>query len=86
VVRNYAGKLGLSGFSTKYNEAPDCQPGQTGYPLGNFPAPGQTPSNPAQVLANLPGSRGVTNLFFDANGNRTTRDTRIPSHQPGYHR
>jgi ABC-type transporter Mla subunit MlaD len=82
VVRNYAGKLGVSGFSTKYNEAPDCQPGQTGYPLGNFPAPGQAPSNPGQVLANLPGSRGVTNLFFDAAGNRTTKDTRIPSHQP----
>jgi ABC-type transporter Mla subunit MlaD len=82
VVRNYAGKLGVSGFSPNYNEYPDCQPGQTGYPLGNFPAPGQDPANPAQILANLPGSRGVTDLFFDANGNRTIKDTRIPSHQP----
>jgi phospholipid/cholesterol/gamma-HCH transport system substrate-binding protein len=82
VVRNYAGKLGLSGFSPNYNEYPDCQPGQTGYVLGNFPAPGQPPWSPAQVLANLPGSRGVTDVFYDQNGNRSLKDTRIPSHQP----
>jgi hypothetical protein len=82
VVRNYAGKLGLSGYSPSYAESPDCQPGQTGYPLGNFPAPGQDPSNPGQVLDNLPGSRGVTDVFFDKNGNRVLKDTRIASHQP----
>jgi len=82
VVRNYASKLGLSGYSPNYNEYPDCQPGQTGYPLGNFPAPGQPLSSPAQVLDNLPGSRGVTDVFFDARVHRTTRDTRIPSDQP----
>jgi ABC-type transporter Mla subunit MlaD len=82
VVRNYAGKLGISGFSRHYAEAPDCQPGQTGYPVGNFPAPGQPPSNPAQVLANLPGSRGITDVFWNKNGKREIKDTRIPSHQP----
>jgi ABC-type transporter Mla subunit MlaD len=82
VVRNYAGKLGLSGFSTNYDEYPDCQPGQTGYPLGNFPAPGQAKWSPAQVLANLPGSRGVTDVYFNQDGSRITKDTRIPSHQP----
>jgi ABC-type transporter Mla subunit MlaD len=82
VVRDYAGNLGLSGFSKDYDEYPDCQPGQTGYPLGNFPAPGQPPWSPAQVLANLPGSRGVTNVFFKQDGTRVLKDTRIPSHQP----
>jgi ABC-type transporter Mla subunit MlaD len=82
VVRNYAGKLGVSGFSTDYNEYPDCQPGQTGYPLGFLPAPGQSPSNPAQVLSNLPGSRGVTDLFFGPGGVRTLKDTRIAANQP----
>jgi hypothetical protein len=82
VVRNYASKLGLSGYQRNYNEAPDCQSGQVGYPLGNFPAPGQSRDNPAQVLDNLPGSRGVTDVFFNKNGDRVLKDTRIPSHQP----
>jgi hypothetical protein len=82
VVRNYAGKLGLSGYSPKYNEYPDCQSGQTGYPLGDFSAPGQAKNNPAQALANLPGSRGVTDVYFNRDGTKTRKDTRIPSHQP----
>ncbi len=82
VVRRYAGKLGVSGFSRNYHEYPDCQPGQTGYPLGDFRAPGQPRSSPAQVLANLPGSRGVTDVFFNRNGHRVLKDTRIASHQP----
>ena len=82
VVRKYAGKLGLSGFSTSYHEYPDCQAGQTGYPLGDFRAPGQPPWSPAQVLDNLPGSRGVTDAYFKRNGTRKLKDTRIPSHQP----
>jgi ABC-type transporter Mla subunit MlaD len=82
VVRNYAGKLGYGGFSPDYNEAPDCQPGQTGYPLGFLPSPGQSPSTPAQTLANLPGSRGVTDLFYGPGGVRTLNDTRIAAHQP----
>ncbi len=82
MIRNYASRLGVSGFSPNYHEYPDCQPGQTGYPLGNFPAAGQAPSNPAQVLSNLPGSRGITNVFWNKNGQRVIKNTRIPSHQP----
>jgi ABC-type transporter Mla subunit MlaD len=82
VVRNYASKLGLSGYPRNYSEAPDCQSGQSGYPLGSFPAPGQSKSNPGNVLDNLPGSRGITDVFFNKNGDRKLKDTRIPSHQP----
>jgi ABC-type transporter Mla subunit MlaD len=83
VVRNYAGKLGLSGYSTKYNEYPDCQYGQTGYILGDFRAPGQPPSSPAQVLDNQPGSRGITNVYYKQNGDRKLKTTTIPDHLPG---
>jgi len=82
VVRNYAGKRGLSGYSPNYNEYPDCQYGQTGYILGDHRAPGQPAWSPAQVLDNQPGSRGVTNFYFKKNGDRIIKDTRIPSHQP----
>ena len=82
VVRNYAGKLGLSGYSPSYNEYPDCQAGQTGYPLGDFRAPGQPAWSPAQVLDNLPGSSGVTDVFFKKSGQRVLKNTRIPSHRP----
>ena len=34
------------------------------------------------MLANLPGSRGVTDVFFKQNGQRKLKDTRIRSHQP----
>jgi ABC-type transporter Mla subunit MlaD len=82
VVRNYASKLGLSGFGQNYNEYPDCQYGQTGYILGDHRAPGQAKWSPAQVLDNQPGSRGVTDFYFQKNGDRIIKDTRIPSHQP----
>jgi virulence factor Mce-like protein len=38
----------------------DCQPGQTGYLLGNLRVPGQPASNPAIGAANFPGSVGPT--------------------------
>jgi ABC-type transporter Mla subunit MlaD len=82
VVRKYAGKLGLSGFSPNYHEYPDCQPGQTGYPLGDLRAPGQPKWSPAQVLDNLPGSRGITDAYFTQNGTRIQKNTTIPSHLP----
>ena len=82
VIRNYASRLGLPGYQPNYNEAPDCQPGQTGYPLGSFPIPGQAADNPGSALSNIPGSRGVTDVFYDKNQNRVLKDTRIPSHQP----
>jgi hypothetical protein len=83
VVRHYASKLGLPGFSPNYNEYPDCEPGQTGYVLGDYRAPGQPKSSPAQLLTNLPGSRGITDVYFNQNGTRTLKNTTIPSHMPG---
>jgi ABC-type transporter Mla subunit MlaD len=61
---------------------PDCQSGQTGYVLGQYLLPGQDPSNPAFAIPNIPGAQGLTNVYFDQNGDRTTRDSRIASHQP----
>jgi ABC-type transporter Mla subunit MlaD len=60
----------------------DCQSGQTGYALGNFPVPGQSPDSPAVGLSNLPGSRGPTTLFYDVNGNRQLFDSRVSGRYP----
>jgi ABC-type transporter Mla subunit MlaD len=63
-------------------EFPDCQSGQTGYGLGNYPIPGQTPDSPAFVMSDIPGSRGPTMLFYDEDGHRQLIDTRIPGRFP----
>src|SRR5688500_4405769 len=60
----------------------DCQSGQTGYPLGSFPVPGQSPDSPVVATSNLPGSRGPTTLFYDVNGNRQLIDTRVAGRYP----
>jgi ABC-type transporter Mla subunit MlaD len=60
----------------------DCQSGQTGYALGNFPVPGQSPDSPVVATSNLPGSRGPTTLFYDVNGNRQLVDTRVAGRYP----
>ena len=63
----------------------DCQHGQVGYPLGASPEvrlPGQALSNPAIAVSDLPGSRGPTTLFWDANGDRQFIDTRVERRQP----
>jgi hypothetical protein len=60
----------------------DCQGGQTGYLLGELRLPGQPESNPSVAVADIPGDRGPTTLFFDENTQRTYRDTRVPSRQP----
>ncbi|HET6831164.1 MAG TPA: MlaD family protein [Solirubrobacterales bacterium] len=60
----------------------DCQPGQTGYALGQLLADGQSPQNPAAVVADLPGDRGVTDVFWKQDGTRVLRDTRVESRQP----
>jgi ABC-type transporter Mla subunit MlaD len=65
-----------------YGQYPDCQAGQTGYPLGRFPVPGQANWSPANVQPDIPGSRGVTDVFWNAQHQRVLKDTRIPSHQP----
>lgn len=60
----------------------DCQAGQSGYLLGDLRIPGQPRSNPAVGVQDIPGDRGVTDLFYDEGGVRTFRDTRVPSRQP----
>ena len=65
-----------------YGQFPDCQPGQQGYPLGDFRVPGQAKFSPANVQPDIPGSRGITDVFWNANHQRVLKDTRIRSHQP----
>ncbi len=61
----------------------DCQPGQGGYPLGFQPVPGQPLSDPANRASDLPGSRGVTTLFWNADGDRQVVDTTNRRRAPG---
>jgi ABC-type transporter Mla subunit MlaD len=63
-------------------EFPDCQSGQTGYGLGNYPVPGQSPDSPAFVLSDIPGSRGPTTLFYNEHGERELIDTRVSGRFP----
>ncbi|MGI9020182.1 MAG: MlaD family protein [Solirubrobacterales bacterium] len=60
----------------------DCQSGQTGYPLGRLKLEGQANKNPAIGVADLPGSRGPTTLFWNQDSTRELRDTRVASRQP----
>jgi ABC-type transporter Mla subunit MlaD len=60
----------------------DCQIGQIGYLLGQELLPGQSPSNPADGVSDIPGSRGPTTAFFLQDGTRLLRDTRVPSRAP----
>ena len=60
----------------------DCQGGQSGYLLGQLRIPGQPVSNPSVAVADIPGDRGPTTLYYDEGGTKTFRDTRVPSRQP----
>jgi len=60
----------------------DCQPGQTGYARGELLSPGQPKSNPAFAVRDIPGDRGVTDVYYNRDGSRTFRDTRVPARQP----
>jgi hypothetical protein len=60
----------------------DCQLGQRGYPLGDGSLPGQPPSSAANLMSDLPGSRGPTTLFYNDAGEREIFDSRIDSRQP----
>ncbi len=60
----------------------DCQPGQTGYALGKLQVKGQSDQNPAAIVPDLPGDRGVTDVFWNQDGTRVLRDTRVASRQP----
>jgi len=60
----------------------DCQPGQIGYPLGQILVPGQRPSDPANRVSDLPGSRGPLTAFWNADRERVLFDSRVESRQP----
>ena len=60
----------------------DCQAGQAAYPLGQIRVPGQPLSNPGDRVSDLPGSRGPTTLFWNADQQRELFDSRVPSRQP----
>jgi virulence factor Mce-like protein len=55
---------------------PNCQNGQTGYPLGSAPVAGQAADNPTFGTSNISKALGIpplgkTDLFMYKNGNRT---------------
>ncbi len=60
----------------------DCQRGQAGYLLGDLRIPGQGKSNPAIGVPDLPGSRGPTTVYWNSDGSRSLRDTRVAGRQP----
>ncbi|MGH2951156.1 MAG: MlaD family protein [Solirubrobacterales bacterium] len=60
----------------------DCQLGQRGYPLGAAPLPGQPEDSAANLVSDLPGSRGPTTLFYNDEGERELQDTRNPNRAP----
>ncbi|MGH2986909.1 MAG: MlaD family protein [Solirubrobacterales bacterium] len=60
----------------------DCQLGQRGFPLGAAPLPGQPADSAVNIISDLPGSRGPTTLFWNADQEREIVDTRIASRAP----
>jgi hypothetical protein len=69
-------------YAPSGQDGSDCQPGQTGYILGDLRVKGQSRSNPSVAVSDIPGSRGPTTLYWKRNGTRELRDTRIAAHQP----
>jgi ABC-type transporter Mla subunit MlaD len=60
----------------------NCQPGQTGYVLGDVRIPGQKKDNPAVIVRNLPGDPGPTTAYWKQDGSRVLKDTRVKARQP----
>jgi ABC-type transporter Mla subunit MlaD len=60
----------------------DCQGGQIGYALGDLRVPGQPPNVPAVAVSDLPGSRGPTTVYFNQDGSKVLKDTRVESRAP----
>jgi ABC-type transporter Mla subunit MlaD len=73
------GQPGTEGFGTNN---PDCQAGQTGYPLGVNRVPNQAANDPALSAPDIPGSRGPTTAFWSQSGERSYVDTRISGRWP----
>ncbi len=60
----------------------NCQPGQTGYVQGRLPVPGQGRDIPSVIVLDLPGDPGPTDVYWDQDGTRELRDTRVGARQP----
>jgi ABC-type transporter Mla subunit MlaD len=60
----------------------NCQPGQTGYVLGDLRVPGQGKDNPSVLVRDLPGDPGPSDVYFNQDGTRSLKDTRVKSRQP----
>jgi ABC-type transporter Mla subunit MlaD len=78
----YGPIYGPAGQNLPGQDVDDCQAGQNGYPLGRAQLPGQADKNPAIGIADLPGSRGPTTLFWGQDSTRELRDTRVSNRQP----
>jgi len=78
----YGPVYGPTGQNKPGQDFDDCQLGQVGLPLGRLPLPGQDPGVPGIGVADLPGSRGPTTLFWNQDSTRELRDTRVGSRQP----
>jgi ABC-type transporter Mla subunit MlaD len=64
-------------------EYPDCAAGQFGYPLGWLPLPGQPPEAPGIAYGDYPDvSLGPTDVYFNQDGSRELRDSRVASRAP----
>jgi ABC-type transporter Mla subunit MlaD len=74
--------LNAPAYGPAGQDGSDCQAGQIGYKLGELLAPGQDPANPGNAVADLPGSRGPTTLFFNDDQERIPYDSRVDSRQP----
>jgi ABC-type transporter Mla subunit MlaD len=73
------GQPGTEGFGS---DEPDCQAGQTGFPLGINKVPAQAAFDPAISSHDIPGSRGPTTSFWTQDGERQYIDTRVPGRWP----
>ncbi len=78
----YGPIYGPAGQNFANQDFDDCQAGQNGYPLGRLQLDGQADNNPAIGVADLPGSRGPTTLFWNQDSTRELRDTRVDNRQP----
>ncbi len=49
---------------------------------GTPPVPGRGRDNPAVIVRDLPGDPGPTDVYWDRDGTRELRDTRVGARQP----
>ena len=62
--------------------APTASPARPATCRASCSSPGQPKSNPAVVVPDIPGDRGVTDVYWNQDGTRELRDTRVAARQP----